>query len=102
MADKYSFLIKHETEHVLDALTDAQAGQLFRLLYAYSARCEIEAVCHDQAVAIAFGVMRGFLDRDTEKYKEKVKKRADAASKMWEKMKKMQMHANDANAQDEF
>ncbi len=81
---KYSFIINHDHESIIDALSDDQAGKLFRMLFAYSKRSETNS-CDDQMVNIAFAGIRGFIDSNREKYDEICKKRSEAAKARYNK-----------------
>lgn len=64
--DKSSFILYREYEEMVSALTDEQAGQLLRAIFAYTARgeeAELEPVAR-----VAFIAIRQQLDRDREKY----------------------------------
>lgn len=65
---KKTFLLYTDhTANLLEHLTDAQAGELFRLIVEYVATGE-QKQTSDQAVAVAFSALKSLLDFDAEKY----------------------------------
>jgi hypothetical protein len=70
---KNSFLLYHDQRHVIEALSDDQAGKLIKLIYRYSEMCDLPQI-EDPVLNIAFIGIKSAMDRACEKY-EKVKKR---------------------------
>ena len=57
---------------VLERLTDEQAGQLFKAIFAYALAGEIKDL--DPLAAVVFDLLRPKIDRDAERYDSKVLK----------------------------
>lgn len=69
---KNSSILYHDWEDAVSSMPDAQAGQLFKALFAYEKRGELPQ--GDPAVQIAFSFMRTALDANRDKYDEQVEK----------------------------
>ncbi|MCH5300950.1 MAG: hypothetical protein J1E56_06490 [Ruminococcus sp.] len=70
-----------DNETILNHLTDEQAGQLWKLLYAYANR-NSKSDIDNPLVAMGFDVFSQQIDRDFEKYQEKCEKnRANASNR---------------------
>ncbi len=80
VADKKSFVIRHENTEQFDMLDDAQLGRLFRAMYRFSVN-GTEPEFDDPMLKMLFSVVRGQLERDAEKYAETCKKRAESGHK---------------------
>ncbi len=78
--EKNSFILFYEWEDSIRSLTDEQAGQLLRALFAYEKRGE-QYTGSDPAVALAMGFLYASLDRNREKYEEICRKRSAAGKK---------------------
>lgn len=78
--EKNSFILFYEWEDSIRSLTDEQAGQLLRALFAYEKRGE-QYTGSDPAVALAMGFLYASLDRNREKYEETCRKRSAAGKK---------------------
>ena len=65
---KNSFLLFHDQRIIFDSLSDAQAGQLIKMLYAYSDESKIPYTNGDALLGMAFSVMKSALDRSQGKY----------------------------------
>lgn len=73
-----SFVIHIDSLDILDDLSDAQAGQLFRAIKAFQKGEELSL---DPMVKIAFSPLKNQFIRDNEKYEKTCKRRAEAGSK---------------------
>lgn len=89
MADKNSFVLYADYKDKFSKLTNAQFGELMRMVFTYESGEEPET--EDMAVDIAFNVIRYDLDKNREKYEEIVEKRREAG-----RNKSNQMQANDS------
>ena len=78
MADKKSFLIHKDSLHVLDELTDIEAGKLFKAIACYQYGEEIEL---DTLTKITFAPFKSQFNRDNEKYLKTCESRAASGSK---------------------
>ena len=78
MADKKSFLIHKDSLHVLDELTDIEAGKLFKAIALYQYGEEIEL---DTLTKITFAPFKSQFNRDNEKYLKTCEARAASGSK---------------------
>lgn len=80
MAVKKSFVIRHENAEQFDMLADEQLGKLFRAMYRFS-ESRVEPSFDDPMLKMLFSIVRGQIERDTEKYEETCKKRAESGKK---------------------
>lgn len=80
MADKKSFVIRHENTEQFDMLDDGQLGQIFRAMYRFSVN-GTEPELDDPMLKMLWSVIRGQLERDAEKYAETCKKRSESGQK---------------------
>lgn len=64
---------------VLDKLTDAQAGRLYKALMRYGYTGELADFSDDTACDMAYTLMRGEIDINFERYNEICEKRSKAA-----------------------
>jgi len=78
MQERKSFIIHKDSLSVLDELTDAQAGQLFKAIKSYQTNEDFEL---DSVLRIAFASFKNQFIRDAEKYSETVERRREAGSK---------------------
>lgn len=76
---KDSFLIYTENAEIVSELSDAQAGMLFKALFAYQAGNEPEI--EDLATKIVFKTMRRQIDKCNDRYEETRRKRSEAGKK---------------------
>lgn len=76
MAEKNTFVLYKDYQERFSGLSDAQFGQLMRMVFDYELTGEVET--EDPAVEIAFDVIRYDLDRNRAKYEEIVDKRREA------------------------
>ncbi|MBO4549178.1 MAG: hypothetical protein J5733_00475, partial [Bacteroidaceae bacterium] len=100
-----TFLLYAEASSQVDLLNDEEAGQLFKALFHYVSD-GIELITPNRVLAMTFSVFKAQIDRGAEKYESICKKRADAANKKWEMLRRanealesnsMQMDANGCN-----
>lgn len=80
MADKNSFIIRHENIEQLEMLSPAQRGELFLALCYYSRDGE-SADFADPLVKMLFSVMRGQIARDIAKYEETCRVRSETGKR---------------------
>ena len=77
MAEKNSFILYLEYADILQDTTDEQSGRLMRHLFAHASGAD---VCPEPDVAIAYRFIVNQMDRDAEKYDEKIEGRRRAGS----------------------
>lgn len=97
-----SFILYTDSREMLDALTDEEAGLLFRAIFAYQSG-DIES-CNEcmkdggRIVMTAFTHFKRYLDNDAEKYEETARKRSEAGkignAKRWSKSQSIAKIAN--------
>lgn len=75
---KESFIIHTDDSECIEALTDEQAGKLFKALMSYSKDGVAPELSGAEAMAFLF--MKKQLDRDNEKYRETCEKRKNAGA----------------------
>ena len=80
MAEKKSFIIRHENIEQFEMLTAEQQGELFMAMCYYS-RDRVETKFEDPMLRMLFSVMRGQISRDTEKYEDLCQKRSESGKK---------------------
>lgn len=73
MAERPGFMIYFDTAPAFERLDDADAGRLIKALLSYSSMGELLPL--DGMASLAFDLIRPKLDRDAEKYVEKIQKR---------------------------
>ena len=95
--DKKSFLIYHDIKPVLDKLTDAQAGKLFKALVDYSIE-QTPPKFNDLALELVFIPLQQQLDRNIIKWDEIKEKRTEAGRKGGLRSAEVRREANQANA----
>ena len=81
MADPKAFYSYLENEDKLNILSDAQAGRLYKSLFAYARTGEKPDLSDDPLVAYAFADFVIDVDRDFESYADMCEKRAEAGRK---------------------
>ena len=89
--EKKSFLLHIDSLTVLDELTDAQAGKLFKTIKAYHLRdaerskqdgdAGFDRLMEEFFIRIAFAPFRAQFERDEVSYKEMIEKRREAGKK---------------------
>ncbi|MGN0614203.1 MAG: DUF6291 domain-containing protein [Porcipelethomonas sp.] len=92
MAQKKSFVLYTDNAEQFQILSDEQAGKLIKAIFAYSEN-NIVPDFADGMLTMAFSFIKGQIDRDSEKWEETRKKRAEAGRKGGR-----QSQANQANA----
>ena len=85
MAEKKSFLLYTSYLDNVEILSDEEAGQLLKAIYAFVNDNEIPKL--DRVVQLTFNPIKAHLERDKEKYKEICRKRSENIQKRWEKTK---------------
>lgn len=80
MAEKKSFVIRHENAEQFDMLTDEQLGKLFRAMYRFS-ESRVEPSFEDPMLKMLFSIVRGQIERDAVKYEETCRNRAESGKK---------------------
>lgn len=95
MKDKRkSFLLYNDCRPAVESLTDADAGQLFKAILAYTD--EGREPGRGSPAYPLFLFFKVQLDRDAEKFEEVCKKRSEAGKKGWEAVAaRRQMPTND-------
>lgn len=73
---KKSFLLYCDVIHTVNKLTNEQAGKLFKHVLAYVN--DVNPVCDDLIIEIAFEPIKQFLKRDLKKYEDIKEKRSKA------------------------
>ena len=66
---------------MLSALSDVQAGKLYKALAHYGDTGELPDFSDDSAVQVAFIIIRGEIDYNFERYQDICKKRSEAGKK---------------------
>lgn len=83
---KQSFIVYTDNTEYLEELTDAQVGQLYKAQITYSRGEEPEI--SDPMVRLVFKMLKGQMNRDSERYEETVAQRkksgANGAKKRWQ------------------
>lgn len=67
---KPGFIVKMEHSDMYNNMTDAEAGKLLKAMIEYT-RTEVEVILEDSTANFAFSCIKGGLDNDTIKYKQK-------------------------------
>lgn len=96
---KNSFILYVDTGQQIDTLPDDEAGALFKAIFHYVGE-GIRPQNLSPAGAMAFGFIQMQIDRDTQKFEDTCRKRAEAGSKGGRKRAEnaKQKQANQANA----
>lgn len=81
MSEPKGFFTYFHHAPILDALSDEQAGQLYKALMHYGSDGEVTDFSDDQALAITFSVFRNEINRNFERYQEICEKRSEAGKK---------------------
>lgn len=76
MSEKKSFVMYESWGSVFERMSNEQAGELIKTIYAYQK--DPEAVPNDPAISFVFELIKQQLDEDKEKYKKVCAARADA------------------------
>lgn len=76
MSDKKSFVMYENWGAVFEKMSNEQAGELIKAIYAYQK--DLDATPKDPAIAFVFELIKQKLDEDNEKYKKVCAARADA------------------------
>jgi hypothetical protein len=79
MACKTSFVLYTSYASAINKLSNEEAGELFKAIFAYT-NCE-EVLNLSPCAGIAFALILDTLERDTEKWADTCRKRAEAGSK---------------------
>ena len=66
---------------IIDKLSDAQAGRLYKALMRYGDTGELTDFCDDLACDMAYTLMKGEIDINFERYNEVCEKRREAGKK---------------------
>lgn len=82
---KKSFLVYYDNQVIVRHLTDDEAGKLFKALFPYAADGVKPDFEDNQALAMAFDVLRIAIDRDKEKYIKKCESNRKNIEKRWNK-----------------
>lgn len=101
MSKRNGFVLYQESRPLIAKLTQEQKGDLLDAVFAYDAGEEVPQM--DSITEIVFLEVKGKMDRTAQNYEAICERRRDAANKRWADAKastRMQMDANDANAQD--
>ena len=80
MATKKSFVLYTDSAEQFEILSDEQAGKLIKAVFNY-AENRILPKFDDGMLIMAFSFIKGQIDRDSEKWEETRKKRAEAGRK---------------------
>lgn len=85
MAQKKSFLIHYDAEHIISMLSDEDAGKVFKALFPYARDGTLPDFKSNPVVAMAFEIFKLAIDRDTEAYNQKCMKNRENIRKRWNK-----------------
>ena len=80
MATKNSFVLYTDSAEQFEILSDEQAGKLIKAVFNYAGN-RILPKFDDGMLIMAFSFIKGQIDRDSEKWEETRKKRAEAGRK---------------------
>ena len=80
---KKSFILYNDQVEIFRELSPEQAGYLIKHIYDYSLGIETTSF-QDPSIKIAFIIIRGQMDRDFEKYKQKCEKNRQNINKRYE------------------
>ena len=92
---KNSSILYHDLEGAVSSMPDAQAGQLFKALFAYEKRGELPQGAPE--VQVAFNFMRTALDANRDKYDEQIEKNRQNGSLGGRPKKPSGIHENPKN-----
>ena len=79
MSDKKSFVMHESWGAAFEKMSDAQAGELIKAIYAYQK--DPDAVPEDPALAFVFELIKQQLDADSQRYKDACAARSEAGKK---------------------
>ena len=79
MSDKKSFVMHESWGAAFEKMSDAQAGELIKAIYAYQK--DPDAAPEDPALAFVFELIKQQLDADSQRYKEACAARSEAGKK---------------------
>lgn len=82
---KKSFLIHYDNEEIIKALTDEQAGQLFKAFFDYNVHGEKPNL--EKSLYLLWLMFKQRFDNDNNKYQDVCQKRKENVQKRWEKEK---------------
>ena len=85
---KKSFVLYHDLDEVFSFLTDEEAGQLIKAVFAFELRGEITEFS-DRMMQSSYKRITGDLIRNREKYDKICEERRKAICKRWEKEREM-------------
>lgn len=85
MTEKKSFLMYTSYLDNVAFLSDEEAGQLLKAIYAFVNGDEVPEL--ERVVQVTFNPIKSHLERDMEKYKDICRKRSENIQKRWEKRK---------------
>lgn len=94
MSEPKGFFTYFHHAPILDALSDEQAGQLYKALLYYGSTGE-EPYWDDPALEIAFTAFRIEIDYNFERYREICAKRSDAAKEREARKRAKRQELND-------
>lgn len=80
---KKSFVLYHDLDEVFSFLTDEEAGQLIKAVFAFEVRGEVTEFS-DRMIQSSYKRITDSLMRNREKYAEMCKKRSEAVKKRYE------------------
>ena len=83
MTEKKSFLMYTSYLDNVEILSDEEAGQLLKAIYAFVNGDELPKL--DRVVQLTFNPIKSHLERDMEKYNEICRKNSENAKKRWNK-----------------
>lgn len=83
MTEKKSFLMYTSYLDNVEILSDEEAGQLLKAIYAFVNGDELPKL--DRVVQLTFNPIKSHLERDGEKYNEICRKNSENAKKRWNK-----------------
>ena len=79
MSDKKSFVMYESWGAAIEKMSNEQAGELIKAIYAYQK--DPDAVPEDPALAFVFELIKQQLDADSQRYKEACAARSEAGKK---------------------
>lgn len=93
MGNKNSFVLFKDYEEDFEALTDAQAGQVIKAIFALVNGKDIPEL--DGESAILFRIIRRQIQRTDEAYQEKCRKNTESIKKRWAAKKDIRTNTNE-------
>ena len=85
---KKSFVLYHDLDEVFSFLTDEEAGQLIKAVFAFETRGEVTEFT-DRMMQSSYKRITDSLMRNRKKYDKICEERRNAAHKRWEKEQEM-------------